>query len=178
MLSTRVNDLMIPIDDYPHVTYEDSLLTAMRAVEEKWIEIDGQKTIPFVILVFGKSDNLVGMASLNNILRGLEPKYLIKRSFIDKLLNTKKEPGLDDIKDKRIVRGILEQSERRIGEVMFPIEATIQFDEHIFKAVNVISECKISLIPVLKEDKVIGVVRSVDIFHKIAQTLIEDDYVW
>jgi len=178
MLKTIVKDLMIPLESYPHVTYEDSLLQAMKTIEENWIEIGNQKTLPFVILVFGKTNNLVGMASLNNILRGLEPNYLIKRSLIEKLLREERSPEQAEIQLKRAIRRIMEHSERRIGEVMFPIEATIEYNEHIFKAFNVVSECKISLIPVINEGKVVGVVRSVDIFHEISEMLLKDEYIW
>lgn len=169
---------MIPIDRYPHVTYEDTLLHAIEAIEEKWIEIGEQKTLPFVILVFGNTDNLVGMASINNILRGLEPKYLLQRSLTDKLLKKKKSSEQSAIQNKRIIRAIMERGERRIGEVMFPIEATIDCNEHIFTTVAVLSECRISLIPVLDGQNVVGVIRSVDIFHEISQTLLKNDYIW
>lgn len=72
----------------------------------------------------------------------------------------------------------MEHSERRIVEIMLPIGATIDYDEHIFSAVDCISECKISLIPVVREGKVVGVLRSVDIFNTISNALLKEDYVW
>lgn len=78
MLNTYVSDLMIPMEHYPHVKTDDTLLDVMKTIQNNWIEIGEQKTPPFVILVLGESDQIVGMASLNNILHGLEPKFHVK----------------------------------------------------------------------------------------------------
>jgi predicted transcriptional regulator len=51
---------------------------------------------------------------------------------------------------------------------MIPIKVTIDHDDHIMKAIYELVDQNISLLPVLKDDNVVGVVRSVDVLNEIA----------
>ena len=51
---------------------------------------------------------------------------------------------------------------------MIPIRATVNHDDHIMKAICEMVDRDTSLLPVLKDGNVIGVVRSVDVLAEIA----------
>lgn len=180
MLNTRVRDVMIPLENYPHISYYDTLLEAMEKIEDSQLEVGGKKSLPRVLLVFGKEQNLVGMVRRRDILRGMEPKFLVKQSlsYRKKLFDAKENPEMASIDRKRIMKGVMERSERPVSDVMLPIEATIDYDDHIFKAVYEMNEFGLSQLPVLKEGEVVGVVRTVDVFHVIAEFLLKEDYSW
>ncbi len=171
---------MIPFDKYPHVNHDDTLLKAMEVLENAVIMMDGQQSLPRVLLVMQDENSLIGVIGRRHILKGLEPKYLVKQSLKarKKLFDTKVDPALTELHSKRIVRGILERSEQPVSEMMEAIKATIDYDDHIFKAVYEMNENDVSLLPVFKDNHVIGVVRTVEIFQVIAKDLLEQKYIW
>ncbi len=57
---------------------------------------------------------------------------------------------------------------------MIPIKTAINYNDHIIKLMYEMVETNTSFLPVLKEGRVVGVVRSVDIFHEIAKIALED----
>jgi len=52
---------------------------------------------------------------------------------------------------------------------MIPIKATISYNDHLLKAMYEMVEQNTSLLPVLKDDRVVGVMRSVDVLAELAQ---------
>ena len=180
MFDKVVGDIMIPIEKYPHISYWDTLLHAMKLIEEIVIEVDGKQSLPRVLLVFGKDNNLVGMVRRRDILKGLEPKFLVKQSIQNRirLFDAKENPKFANIDNKRILKGVMERVDTQIGNVMLPIQATINFEDHIFKAVYVMNLYKVSQLPVIKDDEVVGVVRTVEIFKTVSEVLLSEDYIW
>ncbi len=180
MVNTRVKEVMITLDKYPHVPYWHTLLQAMEVMINAVLDVGGRQSLPRVLLILGDDDNLVGMVGRRNILRGLEPRYLVKRSLQTrkKMFDVKTDPRLTELQSKRIIRGVMERAERPVGDVMVPVRSTIDYNDHIFKAVYEMNEHRISLLPVLREGKVVGVVRTVEIFHAIADSLLKQEYIW
>jgi predicted transcriptional regulator len=58
-----------------------------------------------------------------------------------------------------------------VRDFMTPIKATIEDEDHMMKAVYEMVNQNVSLLPVLREDSVVGVVRSVDVLSEIALIL-------
>ena len=164
---------MIPIEKYPSVSLNDTLFKAMEVIEQSVLEVGDTKSLPRVILVFGEENNLVGLVTRRNILRGLEPKYLVKRSLQSRknLFDVKEDPKLSELQNKRIIRGVFERAERPVSDVMTSIESTVDYDDHIFKAVYEMNQFQVSQLPVMHNDKVVGIVRTVEIFNAIAEEL-------
>ena len=65
----------------------------------------------------------------------------------------------------------LECSKRLVKDYMRKIKMTIRSNDHIMKAVYEMVEQNVSLLPVLDGDKVVGVVRSVDVLDEIRNVL-------
>jgi CBS-domain-containing membrane protein len=61
-----------------------------------------------------------------------------------------------------------------VKDIMIPIKTAINYNDHIIKLMYEMVETNTSFLPVLKEGRVVGVVRSVDIFHEIARIALED----
>ena len=175
-----VGDVMIPLDKYPFISYNDNLLNAMEKIENTFIEKNGRTSLPRVLLVFGDNYDLLGMVRRRDILKGLEPKFLVKKSLKarKKLFDAEDNPQFSKIDYKKMLKGVMENAERSVGEVMLPFQATINYYDHIFKAVYEMNEFKLSQIPVLKDDRVVGVIRTVDVFSEIANELLKEDYIW
>ena len=168
-------DAMIPLDKYPHIPYWYTLRQAMVEMEKSEIEIHGRKSLPRVVLVFNEAYQLLGMIRRRDILRGLEPNFLLIQplQYRKKLFDVEVDPNLSLLSSDKLKKGVLEQAERPVSDVMIPADHTVDFDDHIFKVIYEMNEHNLSLIPVLKDKRVVGVVRTVDIFHEVAKDILE-----
>ena len=65
-----------------------------------------------------------------------------------------------------------EAAERPVTDVMLPIKAKVSHDDNLIKAIDAMVKNDISLVPVVRDGRVAGVVRSVDVLHEIAQLVL------
>ena len=77
----KVKDLMIPLEDYPHIPYWFSLRQAMAIVREAAIKFEGSFE-PRAVLVFDEKYQLMGILTLRDIIRGLEPNFLKESGLV------------------------------------------------------------------------------------------------
>jgi CBS-domain-containing membrane protein len=174
METKRAGDLMIPLDRYPHIPYWFTLRQAMVEMEKSELEINGRKSLPRVVLVFDDTYRLLGTVRRRDILRGLEPSFLTSQplEYRKKLFDVKMDPNLSMLSPERLLEGLRERAERPVRDVMQPIKVTVDFHDHLVKVIYELVDNNLSLLPVLQNGKVVGVVRSVDVFHEIAQLLL------
>lgn len=170
----RAGDLMIPLDKYPHIPYWFSIRQAIAEMEKSEIEVAGRKSLPRLVLVFDEAYNLLGMVRRRDILRGLEPSFMSNQpaDYRKKLFDVKVDPNLSLFSPDELLKGLRERAERPIREVMLPIEVTVQHEDSLLKVISEMVSRNLSLMPVMRGEKVVGVVRSVDVFHEIALILL------
>jgi CBS-domain-containing membrane protein len=75
------------------------------------------------------------------------------------------------LSDDKLVGRIRERSKRLVREFMIPIQATIDYDDHMMKIITEMVDRNTSLLPVLEDGNVVGVVRSVDVLNEISLVL-------
>lgn len=170
----RAGEIMIPLDEYPHLPYWFTLRQATVELEKSEVEIHGRKSLPRAVLIFDEKYQLMGMARRRDIMRGLEPEFLMSRPIESRktLFDVKVDPNLSELSYDKLLQGMRRQAERPIGDVMRPIVATVDVEDHLVKIIYEMVDRGLSILPVLKEGKVVGVVRSVDAFHEIAEILL------
>jgi predicted transcriptional regulator len=78
------------------------------------------------------------------------------------------DPNLSELSYDKMVTHMRKRANRLVRECMCPIEATIDYDDHLLKAVCEMVDRNTSFLPVLKEGEVVGVVRSVDVLTEIS----------
>ena len=170
----RVSEVMIPLDKYPHIPYWFTLRQAIAVLEKSELEINGRKSLPRVILVFDEKYRLMGMVRRRDLMRRLEPAFLGagSKDYHMKLFDIKVDPNITELSYDHLIKGIRERAERPVSEVMFPIERTVESDDHITKAIYEMVDGNLSLLPAMNQGRIVGVVRSVDLFHEIAQLVL------
>ena len=176
MDNVRVCDVLIPLDKYPHLPYWFTLRQAMAEMEGARLEIRGQTSLPRMILVFDEKYQLMGMARRRDILRGLEPTFLRDKPIEHrkKLWDVQVDPGLSELSWGSVVDAVVKlASDTPISEVMLPIEATVDYDDHIVRVIYEMNKHNLSRLPVLQDGRIVGVVRSVDVFHEIAKIVVK-----
>ena len=177
METKKVGEIMIPLDKYPHVYEHTTLRQAIQEMDKYQNDRGGKKSLPRVILVFNRNEDLVGVARRRDILRGLEPEFLVSKpvSHQKSLFDVQCDPNLSEMSYGSLAKGIFERAKKPVCEVMMPAEVTIEYDDHITKAINEMVDNNKSLLPVLKNGRVVGVVCSVDVFHEVAKLVLDSE---
>ena len=165
-----VRDIMVPLKEYPCIP---ETLTLCSAIQEMSVQILRKKhsTLPRMALVFDESfSELLGTLRRRDIMRGLEPRFMLSGSleYRRKLFDVEIDPNLAELSYDRIVAGIRKRADRLVKEFMTSIKATINHDDHIMKAIYEMVDQDTSLLPVIKDNSVVGVVRSVDLLGELA----------
>lgn len=173
MTTKCARDIMIPIAKYPHVLHSLTLRQTIEKMESSAIVVGGRMSLPRVVLVFDEEYHPLGIVRRRDILRGLEPKFLRTMAVPHrkKLFDIEVDPNLADFSSSKVGEAIRKQAEQPVSEVMSPIGATVNHDDLLAKVIYKMLSRDVYLVPVLKDNKVVGVVRTVDVFHEIANLL-------
>lgn len=171
----RAGEIMVSLDKYPHIPYWFTLRQAMAEMEHAEFEIGGKKCPSRVLLVFDEKYQLLGTVRRRDILRGIEPDFL-STLLIDerkKLFDVKSNPTLKQISLDKLKNSIQERVKRPVSDVMKLIKVTADYEDYIIKVIYEMVDNNTSVIPVLKNNQVVGVVRSEDVFHEVANLLLD-----
>ena len=163
----KVKDLMIPLEDYPHIPYWFTLRQAMAIVREASIKFEGSFE-PRAVLVFDEKYQLMGMLTLRDIIKGLEPKFAKDAGLI------KADPNLAVLMGDMFGPGMKEASQNPVSEVMSPIKVTVNGDDPITKALFQMILENVGMMPVLLDKKVVGMVRMSELFKEISAVVLGD----
>ena len=162
----KVKDLMIPLEDYPHIPYWFTLRQAMAIVREAAIKFEGSFE-PRAVLVFDEKYQLMGILTLRDIIKGLEPKFLQETSLV------KMDPNLTVLMGGDLLGpNMRAASQRPVSEVMSPIQVTVDGSAPITKALYLMVKENVGLMPVIHDDKVAGMIRLSDLFNEIAKVVL------
>ncbi|HEY5997692.1 MAG TPA: CBS domain-containing protein [bacterium] len=144
-----VREIMVDVFEYPHIPYWFTLRQAAGIVRNTLLQ--GEKHVqPLIVLVFDEKYNLVGMASLREIIRGLEP-----------LWSGAGAGGTDGGKPP---------AEAPVATVMRQAQAFLPPEAAVADAARLIVEQGLELVPVLEDGKkLIGVVRWQEVFRECSR---------
>jgi len=161
----KVKELMIPLADYPHIPYWFTLRQAMAIVREASIKFETSFE-PRAVLVFDEKYQLMGMLTLRDIIKGLEPRFLHETALI------KSDPSLMVLTKDFFGPGLREASQKLVSEVMSPIRVTVDGEAPIAKALFLMVKENVGLMPVTLDSKVAGMIRLSDLFKEISELIL------
>ena len=168
----KVRDIYIPMKDYPHIPDTATVCDAMKLMVSSQTEAHKYRTI----LVHDSDEHLVGYLSLRDLLRAIGPDYLKKAAPSFK--GNQPFQGIPQdfsalslIWQEGFTAKIQEESQQTISNFLTLFEHSVKLDDPFAKCAYLLLIEDINVIPVVENDKVIGVVRLVDIFEDIAQQL-------
>ena len=163
----KVQDLMIPLEDYPHIPYWFTLRQAMAIVREAAIRFEGAFE-PRAVLVFDEKYQLMGMLTLRDIVKGLEPKFMKESALV------KGDPSLAVLMGDLFGPGMKEAAQKPVSEVISPIKITVQGSDPIAKAIFLMIKEGVGVMPVIQDSKVAGMIRLSDLFKEISGLVLGD----
>jgi CBS domain-containing protein len=161
----KVKDLMIPLEDYPHIPYWFTLRQAMAIVREASIKFEGTFE-PRAVLVFDEKYQLMGMLTLRDIIKGLEPRFMHETALV------KADPNLSILMGDLFGSNMREASQKPVNEAMSPIKVTVQGNDPISKAIFLMIKEGVGVMPVIQEGKVAGMIRLSDLFTEISKLVL------
>jgi CBS-domain-containing membrane protein len=162
-----VKDLMISLEDLPHIPYWFTLRQAMAVVRDAAGKFAGAFE-PRALLVFDEKYQLMGILTLRNIIKGLKPQF-----FQDTCL-VRVDPDLTLIVGDFLGPQLKEHSQRPVNEVMSPIQVTVDVSDTVAKALYLMLQQNAGFLPVMQAGKVAGVVRLSALFNEVAQVVLGD----
>ncbi len=150
---STVREIMVDVFEYPHIPYWFTLRQAAGIVRNTLL---GQEkpVHPLVVLVFDEKYNLVGMANLREIMKGLEPLWAGGATAAARVDRPGEKPA----------------SEAPVATVMRPTSAFVEPGSSVADAARIIVEHGLELVPVLEDrKKLIGVVRWQEVFQECSR---------
>lgn len=162
----KVREVMISLKDYPHIPHWFSLRQAVAMVRESAIKYAGVFE-PRVVLVFNEKYQIVGLLTLRDILKGLEPGFLKDSDLV------KTDPALAVAMGDLFGPGMKKQADRPVSDVMGPIKVSIKADDSLAKALFLMIHENVGMMPVIDEGRVLGMVRLTDLFMEVSQAILE-----
>jgi CBS domain-containing protein len=160
-------DMMIPLEDYPHIPYWFTLRQAMAIVREAALKFEGQFE-PRAVLVFDEKYQLLGILTLRDIITGLEPKFLRETALV------KADPNLTVLLGDLSGPQMKSQSQRVVSESMSPIKVTVNAEDPVAKTLALMIKENLGLVPVMQGGKVVGMLRLSDLYGEISQIVLGD----
>jgi CBS-domain-containing membrane protein len=161
----HVKDLMIPLEDYPHIPYWFTIRQAMAIVREAAIKFEGSFE-PRALLVFDEKYRLMGVLTLLDMIKGLEPNFSANANL------PHQAAGAGGYIEALFGPHLKEKAQRPVNEIMSPIRVTINGDAHIHQALTLMIKENLVRIAVTEDERVIGMLRLSDLFTEVTQVVI------
>ncbi len=161
-------DIMIPLSEYPHVLYSTTLCEAIVILQGFQVDKESRQSLPRIVLITNEAGHLIGVVGRRDILRGMESSSLATMML---RLSAKKEDH-GEISDD-VLQSLRQNARRPVSDVMARIRGTLSHDDYLINIVEKIIDFNVSLLPVMKDGEVIGVVRTVEILDAVGSLLNE-----
>jgi CBS domain-containing protein len=180
-----IKDIMIPLSEYATVHEEDTLKTAIKALQEAQTHNDPESYKHRAVLVFDKNNNIVGKISPLDVLRALEPKYCqigqpekmskmglsrfgLSNDFLSSMMEKYClwEEELEDL--------VKTASKLKAKEIMYSLDEGEYVDESasIADAIHQLILGHHQSLLVSKDKQVIGILRLSDVFKLVCDVMI------
>ena len=163
----KVGELMIPLTDYPHIPYWFTIKQAIAIVKTTALGLEG-KMEPTTLLVFDEKYQLMGSLTMEDLIRGIEKKFVRSNDFMSKEWDT------PVFFEGLFTEGVKDEAQKPVSEIMSPVKETVGPDESIIKAIYIMMEKNLQLLPVIEQGTIKGVIRLNEIFNEIANLVMGD----
>lgn len=174
-VSKTIDDVMVPLAQFPVVRAEDSVREAVRRLAKVFLREHDEARIR-TILVVDDAQHVVGMVSFRKILKSLVPEALGKLSQRLRALGisaTFAEAGFEDLAAARAEFGerVVEEASLQVTEIMTKIKRSVQIETPLVEAIRIKYQEDLDVLPVYRGDRPVGVLRDVELFLALAEVL-------
>lgn len=172
----KVKDVYISIDDYPNISQGAPIGHAFHLMHHVLEDKNKYRTI----LVLDDDDHLKGYLSLRDLIRTIGPDYLRKTHQGTKgnqpfASISQDLTSLSLIWQDGFTLKLHEELNKPVSDYMTLMEDQVNLDDPIAKCIYLMLFHDVLILPVVESERVIGVVRLVDLFERIADNV---EQVW
>ena len=170
--SLRVRDLYVPIDQYPHIAADASIAEAFAVMSSALAAPTRYRSM----LVHDHQGCVKGYLTMRTLIRavadfqqGRQPAYKYYHPFEGLPQDL---TALSLIWQEGFTLKIREETAKPVHQVMLPVEHTLSLRDPFGKCVYLMLARNVRMLPVVEEDnRVLGVIRLVDLFQRIARAI-------
>ncbi|MBW2060507.1 MAG: response regulator [Deltaproteobacteria bacterium] len=166
-----VRDVMIPTEEYTTLTMQNTVQDAIESLKESFTAKISTSRIMETghrsVLVIDQKGNMQGILTIVDLLQGIMPPYLFapKPSMADTI-------QYSPMFWKGMFTGnIQDLSKRSLQEIMSPAPPTIADDKNLMEAAYTLVKNQARRLAVMREGKLVGVVREQDLFFEMERIL-------
>lgn len=181
MEKMKVRDLMRPVDEFPRISNQLTVLEAIDALEEAQDRFLSGRALQRILLVCDEQGEIVGKLSPMDVVQGLEPNY-------------EGVEGLANLPRYRLPESMLESMKRELRLWMKPLselcakanglrierfvklptpDHMVAADESMDKAFHLFVVGRHDSLFVKEADRIVGVLRFSDVYKSIVKTMRE-----
>jgi CBS domain-containing protein len=186
MKETKVSELMILASEYPSVSYEASLIEALRVMRESQESFKHAGSAARSVLVLDDEEHVIGRVSHWDVLRAIEPKYRligdigILSHFGWNVAFLKSMVENYGILNKPFEDTCVRSVSLQVGEIMTPVRQEeilcresqlIEEEAPLGEAIHLFVMGGMETLFVVRDDNVIGVLRRSDVFKAISEAV-------
>lgn len=166
-----IKDVMIDINEYPHIPGNISLRQAIAILKNSMIEAKSCFQ-PMIALVIDDR-GIIGTLRLRDILKGLEPNFLKPSSKFQG--RAEDSSGLSLIWDSLFDKEAEELANKPVREAMEPITVFVDAEDPIAKAAYMMIHNDLLILPVLEnKKKLVGLIRMIEVFDVLAGGVLDE----
>jgi CBS domain-containing protein len=169
MIANQVRDIHIPLGDLPYLHQDATVREAFDLLHRQHTSGGWRYRH---LMVFDADETLVGIISLRDLIRALMPPYLKTN------LNSMYSGPLPDDAALSLIWQESFQSqcqylaEAKVSKYMATVLDTVQIDAPLTRAAYLLVAHRVDMLPVLEGERVVGIVRIVDIFNQAAEKVL------
>lgn len=155
----RVKDIMTPIEEYSTVRADTTVKDAIAVLKKSLCPDDlNNGKAHRSILVLDNNGEIAGILTLRSLLKAIEPQFI----KVDQWAVPVFWEGLFTDRCR-------EEAAKKVGDIMIPVKLiSLDAEDTIIKAVHAMITHKLGSLPVVKDNKIVGMVRSTGIFQEIS----------
>lgn len=167
-LSTTIRDIYVPFAEYPNIRDTASLQDAFAVLHGAYKT--GKRFRH--ILVLDAHDQLIGILGIRDLMRGLFPDYLrtSERSHFEGAQSD--FPALTLIWQATCATQCKEAARHPIKGFMAPVPVTVKPSDPLTLATYLMVVHDTSMLPVVEDGRVVGVVRVIDVFNEASKAVL------
>jgi CBS domain-containing protein len=170
MLKNRVRDILVPLTEYPNIRDTATLRDAFAVLQDAFAKGRRYRHI----LVLDGSGHLVGLLGIRDILHGVFPDYL-RTGEKHRFEGAQPDfPALTLIWQETCATQCKEAAKHPIKDFMGAVPDTIKPDDPLTLAAYLMVIHNSSMLPVVESQRVIGVVRVIDVFNEASKAVLHD----
>ncbi|RJQ24772.1 MAG: CBS domain-containing protein [Peptococcaceae bacterium] len=156
-----VKEVMVPLNDYSTISEDATVKEAIAALRASFHRTVGAWHGHQSLIVLNQEEELVGLLTLRSLLVTLGVRDLAEDIWI------KAETW-----GWYFLNKLREQANVRVKDIMRPIElATVNAEDDALKASFLFFIHQVNSLPVLEKKKVVGILRTIDVFRIIKNML-------